>query len=99
MVCSRMGLPLPPERSPWSSPSSSYRNNQVTLTAAERGSRLKPRRTTTGVFVCQGDETLSRPHETLDFIVAASILVIEYFQLMDGNWFGGGSGHTKICVS
>jgi len=48
---------------------------------------MKPRRTTTGVFVCQGDETLSRPHETLDFIVAGSMLVVEYFQLLNGNCF------------
>jgi len=60
---------------------------------------MRPRRLSAGAFVCQGDEVLSRPHETLDFIVAGSILVIEYFQLLDGNWFGGSSGHTKICVS
>ena len=37
-----------------------------------------------GAFVCQEGEILSRPHETLDFIVAGSILVIEYFQLLNG---------------
>jgi len=40
-----------------------------------------------GVFVCQGDETLSRPHEALDIILAGSILVLEYFQLLNGNCF------------
>jgi len=46
---------------------------------------MRPRRTTARAFVCQGDETLSHPHETLDFIVAGSILIIEYFQLQNGN--------------
>jgi hypothetical protein len=59
---------------------------------------MRPRRTTAGAFVCQGDEVLSRPHETLDFIVADSILAVEYSQLQDGNWFGGGSGYVKVCV-
>jgi hypothetical protein len=48
---------------------------------------MRPRRTTAGVFVCQGDEVLSRPHETLDFIVAGSILAVEYCQLLNGNRF------------
>ena len=30
---------------------------------------------------------LSHSHETLDFIVAGSILVAEYFQLLNGNCF------------
>src|SRR5450830_464925 len=45
---------------------------------------MRPRRTTAGVFVCQGDETPSRPHETLDFIVVGSILVTDYPQLLNG---------------
>ena len=53
---------------------------------------MRPRRLSAGAFVCQEGEILSRPHETLDFIVAGSILVIECFQLLDGNWFGEGSG-------
>jgi len=36
---------------------------------------MRPRRATAGVFVCHGDEPLNRPHETLDFIGAGSILV------------------------
>jgi hypothetical protein len=30
---------------------------------------------------------VSRPNKALDFIVAGSILVIEYFQLLNGNCF------------
>src|SRR5450830_1644538 len=45
---------------------------------------MRPRRTTAGVFVCQGDEVLSRPHETLDFIGVGSILVVDYPQLLNG---------------
>ena len=48
---------------------------------------MRPRRTTGGAFVSQRDETLSRPHETLDFIVAGSILAVEYFQLLNGDCF------------
>jgi len=44
---------------------------------------MMPRRTTAGAFVCHENEILSRPHETLDFIVVGSILDIEYFQLLN----------------
>jgi len=65
---------------------------------------MRPRRTTAGAFPLtvapQGscDCAWRSPHEILDFIGTGSILAIEYFQLLNGNWFGGGSSHVNVCV-